>query len=147
MGSVGCSWLTTAVIVVLTVQGGAGPADMVGSWRIYSERIFYDRGGAGALGTPVSRVLEIKGNGEWEFGESRGTWRVEPIAAGDWKRWSTQPYGPRRKIVLEGWAKGPADGPVEESSRVDFVWVIYRVAPPSVRAEGMVQMKFGRVRP
>ncbi len=125
------------------VKAQASP--FVGKWRVYSERIFYDIGGAGALGISVSRNLEIK-DGSWNFGDSNGKWTVSEITADDWARWGVDSYGPKRKMTLEGWNKGVADGPIEESEgNVDFIWVIYHVEPPLVENAGTVWIKFGKV--
>ena len=80
-------------------------------------------------------------DGNWEFGSSQGIWYVASIDPQDWDRWSVQPYGPERKVVLDGWNGQVADGPIEEyEGGVDFFWVIYRVDEPD---PGVVQMKFG----
>ncbi len=118
-------------------------SDIVGSWRIYSSRLFYDAGGAGVLGTTATQVLELKADSSYSFGSSSGTWSVESISSDDWTRWGIKPYGPTMKIILSGWNGGSADGPIEESTGVDFIWVIYKVGPPIVSASGTVQMKFG----
>src|SRR4030066_1335779 len=119
-------------------------AALVGLWRVYSERIFYDIGGGGALGIPVTRNLEIISDGTWKFGNSKGTWVISGIIEDDWKKWGIPPYGPKRKITLKGWNDAIADGPVEETERsVDFIWVIYHVMPPLVQNAGTAWLKFG----
>ncbi len=125
-----------------------GPASdssgLSGSWRVYSEKLFYDIGGASPLGIASSRNLEIKAGGTWSFGDSRGTWSASEIEESDWENWGVPAYGPTRKIILNGWNNGVANGPIEETGeRVDFVWVIYRVEPPLVENAGQVQIKFG----
>lgn len=123
----------------------ATDARFAGNWRIFSERIFYDIGGAGALGTNSGRNLEIKEDGSWNFGDSKGTWSVTPITDQDWKRWDVNSYGPTKKITFTGWNKAAADGPVEEDGgRIDFIWVIYHVEPPLVENAGTVWLKFGK---
>ncbi len=125
------------------------PAEFVGTWRVYSERLFYDQGGGGSTlsassGTSTTQKLELKKNGEWTFGSSSGTYIVAGVGEGDWKSWGIEAYGPTRKITLEGWNKGTASGPVEESGNVvSFIWVLYRVGPPTVSKPGMAHMKFG----
>ena len=124
------------------------PEEFVGSWRVYSERIYYDVGGAGALlsiasGNAPTQGLILSSGGKWEFGDSKGTWTVTEITDEDWSRWDVSPYGPTRKLVLDGWKGDTADGPVEESTRVDFIWVIYHVEPPLVQNAGTIWMKFG----
>lgn len=123
---------------------GAAPRELVGSWRIYSARLFYDVGGAGTVDTTITRRIELNADGTWRFGDSKGTWSVSPISAEDWKRWGIDAYKPTRKITLNNWNGGVASGPIEESSQVDFFWVIYRAEPPAVSAPGTVHMKFGR---
>jgi hypothetical protein len=129
--------------------GGAGPPqsaaplEFTGSWRVYSETLFFDAGGSGGSdsGASTTRELDLNEDGRWEFGSSNGAWHVTTIDPADWSRWGVEEYGPQRKIVLEGWAGDVADGPIEESDAgVDFLWVIYRVDEPG---PGVVQMKFG----
>ncbi|MHB1920670.1 MAG: hypothetical protein ACYCOO_00400 [Chitinophagaceae bacterium] len=129
---------------VRTSLTGLHPASLSGSWRIYSERLFYDVGGGGAWESSGFQNLSIHSNGSYNFGSSRGTWSVQPITASDWKTWKVGSYGPTQKIVLNGWDKGTASGPLEgNGSQVTFVWVLYRVTPPLVRAPGTVDIKFG----
>ena len=117
---------------------------LVGRWRIYSEAIYYDEGGNDWLNSPSSRMLYLNEDGTWDFGDSGGTWEVNDITPEDWARWDIGSYGPTRKIVLNNWNKGTADGPIEESaSRVDFVWAIYHVDPPTATWPGTIWMKFG----
>ena len=124
-------------------SGGTVDGSLAGEWRVYSETLFYDAGGSGGSDSAASttRMLVLKDDGTWEFGSSAGSWYVTSIDPSDWDRWGSTPYGPERKIVLDGWNGGVADGPVEElAGAVDFVWVIYRVDAPD---PGTVQMKFG----
>ncbi len=120
---------------------------LVGSWRAYPQNLYFDAGGSLRVNTPSSRKLELKANGKWAFGSSSGTWKIEDIKNADWKKWGVNSYGPKKKIVLNNWNKKGADGPIEESStvkgRVDFMWVIYRVDPPVVKAPGIMHAKFG----
>lgn len=127
------------------------PKEFAGNWRAYSERLFYDKGGGGATlsassGTASTQTLSLKNDGTWSYGTSKGTWSISAITADDWKSWGIESYGPARKIFLQGWNKGTASGPVEESAgNVDFIWVLYRVGPPTVQNPGTVHMKFGHV--
>lgn len=117
---------------------------VTGEWRVYSEAIYYDTGGWNFLDTPVTTLLELKEDGTWNFGTSTGTYSIVEISEEDWTKWDVEPYGPTRKLVLEGWNSSSADGPIEETeSRVDFMWVIYRAEPPVVENSGQIQMKFG----
>lgn len=117
-----------------------------GTWRVYSATLYYDAGGGGSF-PGSTRTLTIHGN-RWTYGSSSGTFAVKPITAKDWTRWSVQSYGPRKKIVLKHWAGGRADGPIETAGgKVDFIWVIYHVAPPIIQAPGKVYLKFGRMAP
>ncbi len=125
---------------------GIADADpvFVGSWRIFSERIFYDIGGAGSAAVPVTRNLELLKDGTWKFGDSQGTWTLTEITNEDWSRWGINSYGPTRKIILDKWNKATADGPIEETKDyVDFIWAIYHVEPPLVQNAGTIWMKFG----
>lgn len=128
---------------------GSMNAAFVRTWRVYSERLFYDEGGGGTTlsassGTAVTQTLKLKSDGTWAYGDSSGTWKVSAVAADDWKTWGIDPYGPTRKMTLDGWNKGSASGPIEEEAgAVNFVWVLYRVGPPTVSKPGTVHMKFG----
>jgi hypothetical protein len=117
----------------------------VGNWRIFSARLYYDAGGGSDVGTPSSRLLTLAVGGTWTYGPSTGTWTIQPIKSADWKRWKVSSYGPTRKVVVVGWSKGSADGPIEEShGRVDFMWLIYHVRRPVVSDPGILYLKFGR---
>jgi hypothetical protein len=137
------------ISLVIAADAGAHPTDFVGSWRVFSERIFYDLGGAGAwtsasAGTATTRLLEIHADGKWDFGSSKGTWEVQPIGPTDWQRWRVKPYGPTRKMVLSHWhGSDDSIGAIEETSRVNFFWVRYHVEPPLVHKPGTIKMKFG----
>lgn len=112
-------------------------------WRIYSERLYYDAGGGGAV-NQGGRNLQVSADGGWEFGNTSGQWSVSAISPEDWTRWGVTSYGPTRKITLSGWNQGTADGPLEESAgRIDFLWVIYQVGPPTVSSPGKIWIKFG----
>lgn len=120
------------------------PKEFAGLWREFSSRMFYDAGGGGALGAGSGVPLEINSDGTWKFGGSAGKWQIEAIQGTDWKKWGVESYGPTRKMVLNGWNKDVADGPVEESDEgVDFIWAIYRVGSPTVSSPGQVQVKYG----
>lgn len=107
-------------------QGG----DLAGTWRIY--------------GQTTSRILELKSDRTWSFGSSSGIWRVEEIGASDWQKWGVDPYGPTRKIMVEGWDETTATGPIEESAiggRPDFFWLLYKATVEG--KSGDAQIKFG----
>jgi hypothetical protein len=116
---------------------------LVGTWRIYSESLYYDAGGGGVMDSTevVGTDLVLSADGSWQFGTSSGFWSVASIDGSEWDRWLVSPYGPTRKIVLQGWNGGSEDGPLdEETGYVDFVWVIYHVDSPD---PGTVYIKFG----
>lgn len=119
--------------------------EFAGDWRILSERLYYDIGG----GTPwsqggTSQDLHLSADGAWRFGGSTGRWEIQPITANDWTTWRVKPYGPKQKIVVHGWNQSDATGPIEESGQeISFVWIIYHVTPPTVKAPGLVYIKFG----
>jgi len=93
-----------------TIDRETEDLNIVGKWRIYSQ--------PGA----TTRVLEIKADHTWEFGTT-GTWSVESITQEDWARWRIVPYGPTRKLILNGWNKASTDGPIEEENgAVNFFW-------------------------
>ena len=119
-------------------------AKLVGTWRLYSSRLFYDSGGGSGI-SQFGPPMVVSADGTWQFETSRGKWSTSQITPDDWKKWGSNPYGPTRKIVLEGYNKVGADGPIEPSSsgaRVDFFWVIYRTGPPDTPA-GSVHSKYG----
>lgn len=117
---------------------------LAGQWRVYSSRLFYDQGGGGPLGMNSATPLVLSESGEWSYGPSSGTFTASPIAPADWSRWHVTPHGPTLKLVLHGWNRGTADGPIEtETGQVVFLWVIYRVGPPTVQAPGTAYLKFG----
>lgn len=119
--------------------------ELAGAWRVASQRIFYDAGGGGSVTRATSRPLELLDDGSWAYGDSQGSWSVAPIEEPDWTTWNCAAYGPKRKIVLHGWNGGVASGPLEEADgRVDFVWVIHRIEPPSVSSPGVMHIKLGR---
>jgi len=143
-GSVrGASTPTTAPVSATT---NSALQELAGGWRILSERIFYDQGGGGAWSQgDTSQGLELAADGTWAVGASTGRWEIQPITANDWTTWGVKPYGPTRKIVVHGWNRGDATGPIEESAQdVAFIWIIYRVGPPTVGAPASVEIRFGR---
>ncbi len=116
----------------------------IGTWRIYSSRLFYDSGGGGAVDTTSTQTLKLKPDNLWEFGSSSGTWSVSDISEADWAEWKISSYGPSRKLVLNGWKSesNKAGGPIEEETQsVDFLWIIYRTISPT--PPGQVQTKMG----
>jgi hypothetical protein len=120
---------------------GAVDSAVAASYRIYSETKYFDAGGSTTI-TPVTTRLELDATGVWRFGTSSGTWSVAALDDADWQGWGVAAYGPTRKLMLDGWNNARSEGPIEEQSTgVDFVWVIYRVDDPS---PGTIWMKFGR---
>lgn len=138
------STTTTSATSTKKSSSSKGSIDsaLVGSWRPYSEAIYYDSGG-NDITTPVSRYLELKSDGTWAFGSSSGTWSVSSIMSSDWSSWGISSYGPARKIILNNWNKGTATGPLEESGRVDFIWVVYRYESASL-GPATIWIKFGK---
>lgn len=133
-----------ASVQAIPAESSMAP-EIVRKWRVYSESIFYDAGGSNFLETPATTLLQLNADQTWSFGSSTGTWSVQAIADADWQKWGVNSYGPTRKLVLNGWNGETNDGPIEETeTRVDFMWVIYRVGPPIVQAPGQIQMKFGQ---
>ncbi len=128
--------------VAITAAPNPNP-ELVGDWRIYSESLYYDAGGGGVMDSSevVGTHLVLNNDGSWQFGSSSGRWSVAPIDGSEWDRWLVSPYGPTRKIVLQGWNGGTGDGPLdEEPGYLDFVWIIYHVDSPD---PSTVYMKFG----
>lgn len=136
-------------IALSTLPGTAWSSPLrgvAGSWRAYSSTLYYNIGGGGSF--PASpRLLTISGN-RWRWGPSTGKVALKRIVASDWKRWRVHPYGPTMKIVWHNWNHHTASGPVETNhGRIVFLWVVYRVRPPVVKAPGIVYLKFGRAHP
>ncbi|MDP3741869.1 MAG: hypothetical protein Q8R15_00995 [Candidatus Micrarchaeota archaeon] len=108
-------------------------AKLVDNWRSFSD---YTN----------TQVLELRGDNTWKLSSSSGRWRVENITAADWENWQIEPYGPEKKIILDGWNGAIADGPIEESddkTRVDFFWVIYLVNLDVYGEDRQAQVKYG----
>ena len=115
---------------------------LVGTWRAYSDYIYY-KDGDFKYRTTSESLLNIYEDGRWEFGGLAGTVSVINITNDDWKRWGIDAYGPTRKIVFSGW-QGAAEGPIEESiGAIVFIWAIYNSGPPAEEREGSVWLKFG----
>ncbi len=136
--------LLGAAMLVLTVScsvaGGTVDSRLVGTWRQYSARYDYDAGGAAVSDTPLSDNLVIKPDGTWSYGTSKGSISSSKLTPDDTKKWGGM-SDVQIKVVLNGWEKGTAEGPVQESGgRVNFIWVIYRVTSPR---PGTVSLKFG----
>lgn len=115
-------FVTVLLPCLLSTAHAAGKPDVAGAWRIYSARLYYDKGGGGAVDTTAMRTLQLRRDGKWQYGSSRGTWSSAAISAADWNRWGIKSYGPKQKLVLKNWNKSQADGPIEQSTRVDFLW-------------------------
>lgn len=127
-----------------TLDESSHPKELLGLWRVFSSRLFYDVGGSGVVGSGTGHPLEINKDGTWQLSTSAGTWKVQSINEDDWKTWNVPSYGPKRKIVLDKWNGGTGNGPIEESNDgVDFFWIIYRAEPPIVSSSGQVQAKYG----
>ena len=70
-------------------------------------------------------------------------WKISDIKSSDWKEWGIASYGPTKKIILNGWNKKIATGPIESTgNNADFIWVIYRYNSPT-KGSGITQMKLG----
>ena len=134
----------TAMPTVVPTPSSESTAALLGTWTVFSARIYYEDGGSGSDNPARYGQLELRSDGTWQFGSSTGSWHTTAITGADWTRWGVQSYGPTRKLVLVGWSDGVADGPVEESGgQVDFLWVISPAAPPTVSTPGTVWLKFG----
>ncbi len=133
--------LAAPAAVFAARQGGGLSA----TWIAYSSRIDYD-GGRGSAVMPAGTQRLVIGGSHWQYGASSGTVKVSAITAADWTRWGVSSYGPTRKATFVGWNHGRADGPLEEEpGRVDFVWIMYRAKPPTVRWPATISLKFGHL--
>ncbi len=119
--------------------------DMAGEWAAYSKAIYDGSGNASYSDDILKEKLLLNADGSWSHGSSNGTWAIGEVQAGDWKAWNTVDYGPKRKLVLDGWNGAKAEGPIELlDGKPLFTWVIYDAAPPEAEKPGQVQLKFGR---
>ncbi len=109
----------------------------VGKWRVLSYLISYESGDWEFAESPTT-LLDIKDTYEWEFGSMKGTWSVQPIAQTDWEKWQITSYGPKVKLVFEGWDGKTVDGPMEG----DVIWIIYNEDAKDERGKQNIQMKF-----
>ncbi len=122
-----------------------GIEDLVGEWKAYSKAIYDETGIGNYLKDLPSEKFTLSADGKWAYGGASGSWSVGEVQAGDWESWGIVDYGPRKKLVLEGWNNARAGGPVElNEGKPEFVWVIYDAAPPEVEKPSQVQVKFGR---
>ncbi|MBI5222873.1 hypothetical protein HY990_00470 [Candidatus Micrarchaeota archaeon] len=129
------------IIFGCTENSSKDETGLVGSWRIYPATTNYK--GEVDYSKLSSRKLEIKEDGNWQFGSSSGSWKIETISSQDWERWETEPYEPTKRLVLNGWDGKTVDGPIEgEEGRPDFIWLIYEVKD-SQGQERQLQLKFG----
>lgn len=118
---------------------------LAGKWAIAFGRIYYDQSGTNPLNTDKIPALELRADLMWLSGSSSGRWSAARITGDDWARWKSSPYGPKNKIVLQGWNGGQADGPIEQlGDDPDALIVIYHATPPAVSAAGMVWLTFGK---
>ena len=67
-----------------SVSGGTGSSSgsigdvgsaLVGTWKVYSQRLFYDEGGGGTVlsassGSATTQTLSLKDDGKWTYGDS-----------------------------------------------------------------------------
>ena len=118
---------------------------LVGKWAIAFARIYYDQSGTNPLNTDKIAALELKADLTWQSGSMSGRWGAARITPEDWARWKSSPYGPRNKLVLQGWTGAQADGPIEQlGDDPDALIVIYHAAPPAVSASGTVWLTYGK---
>lgn len=132
---------------------------LIGKWGIHAPSVVYKgrKGGGKGIGDeyeweikfPITTILLINEDKTWSWGPTKGTWKVLPIEDNDWKRWGREYYGPRKKLVLEGWenlaegSNNSADGPIEASSgQVDFFWVFSLVKFDEQEAPEKLQLNF-----
>ncbi|MBI2664758.1 hypothetical protein HYX10_05470 [Candidatus Woesearchaeota archaeon] len=134
--------------------------NLVGKWGIHAPGVVFkgrEGGREGSLATyewevkfATTTILELNADNTWAFGKTSGRWKILPIEGKDWEKWDLEYYGPKKKLVLEGWEneieehRNIADGPIEASSgQVDFFWVNSRVTfEETQETSQMLQLKF-----
>jgi len=118
---------------------------LVGKWAITFGRIYYDQSGTNPLNTDKIPALELRADLTWQSGGMSGRWSAARITPEDWARWKSSPYGPKNKLVLQGWNSAQADGPIEQlGDDPDALIVIYHAVPPAVSATGTVWLTYGK---
>lgn len=125
-------------------QEQKGPIDrtLIGSWRIYSESVYFKKGGY-EFASPATSALNLRGDGTWAFGGAQGTWTVLPIADDDWSAWGIGKKEFTKKLVLSGWNGRETMGPIEDTSYGGkFLWAVYDAEPPEVKDSAQVWVKF-----
>ena len=91
----------------------------------------------------MTTIMEIKADKTWTFGTLKGTWKALPIEDSDWTKWNVNPYGPRKKIVLDKFGDGEASGPIEvHQGQVSFFWLMYKITNSETGQQSPVQKKF-----
>lgn len=116
---------------------------LIGKWAIHFIPLKKNEKGQWVKKSETTTILELKSDKTWAFGTSSGKWSMGNIESDDWKKWSTQPYGPRKKIVLDNFGDDGASGPIEaDKGQVSFFWLIYHTTNPENGKQLYLQRKF-----
>jgi len=116
---------------------------LIGRWGIHFTPLRKDEKGKWVQKSETTTILELKSDKTWAFGTSHGTWKVLPIEDDDWEKWSIKSYGPKKKIVLDGFADDGGSGPIEAyKGEVSFFWVVYKTTNPENDNTKWLQRKF-----
>ena len=128
---------------------------LIGRWGIHFKGVTY--GGAKNEGIPgqetttykwdtdfdLTTILELNADKTWTFGTSGGTWKVLPIEDKDWEMWDTEPYGPRYKLIVDGFGDKGGNGPIEiDKGEVSFFWLFYYATNQENGEQRYLQKKF-----
>ncbi|MBI2660580.1 hypothetical protein HYX07_05450 [Candidatus Woesearchaeota archaeon] len=124
-------------------DGEFSELSLIGKWGIHFIPLRLNEKGKWVQKFDTTTILELKSDKTWAFGTSQGTWKVFPIEEEDWIKWRVNPYGPKKKIVLEGFGDDGGSGPIEAyKGEVSFFWAMYKATNPETGKQQPFQKKF-----
>ncbi len=116
---------------------------LIGKWGLHFTGLRLNEKGKWVKKVDTTTILELKADKTWTFGTSQGTWKVLPIEDEDWQKWGVDPYGPKKKIVLENFGDDGGSGPIEAyKGEVSFFWAMYKATNPETGKQASFQKKF-----
>jgi len=109
-------------------------------WFVSSAIVRYVDGSIGSI--EGFHQMELYAD-TWVYEGNYSEWEVEFITDSDWEKWGIEEGLAERKIVLQDWIGGAADGPIdEEEGRMKMFTIIYRTVDSG--KAGQVQLRFER---